>query len=91
MQGRNMLGRYLAAVAVALVLGGAAATASAGFYRIEEIKPLWIKMDLNGDGYVSREELQAQEPRMIKRFRRADYNHDGKLDLREFELLLISL
>lgn len=90
MHTKSILRKYLLAT-TALVLGAVAANASAGFYSIEEVKPLWVKMDLNGDGFVSWEEVMAQEPRMIKRFYRADYNRDGKLDLREFEELLISL
>lgn len=90
MQAKGILKKYLIATA-GLIIGAAAATANAGFYSIEEVKPLWIKMDLNGDGFVSWDEIRAQEPRMMRRFHRADFNRDGKLDLREFEELLISL
>ena len=90
MQTRGTLKKCLIAAA-GMIIGAAAVTANAGFYSIEEVKPLWIKMDLNGDGFVSWDEIRAQDPRMMGRFDRADYNRDGKLDLREFEELLISL
>jgi Ca2+-binding EF-hand superfamily protein len=82
--------RLLAAVTAALLFA-ATGTANARFYRSEEIRPLWIKMDLDGDGYVSAVEVRAQEPRLLRAFRKADHDRDGRLDLREFEVLLISL
>lgn len=85
-QGSSLLGAVCAALFMLV-----AATASAGFYRFEEIKPMWVKMDLNGDGYIDCAELNAFDPGMIHRFRSADFDRNGKLDLREFEGLLISL
>jgi Ca2+-binding EF-hand superfamily protein len=78
-------------VVVGLLLGALALPASAGFYLLEEVKPMWAKLDLNGDGFVTPDELCAEDPRLVSGFRKADYNRDGKLDLREFEVLLISL
>lgn len=65
--------------------------ASAGFYAREEVRPMLIKADANRDGYLSRPELRAEDPAMLRGFERADVDHNGKLDLGEFEILLISL
>jgi Ca2+-binding EF-hand superfamily protein len=85
--------RYPALVAAiaAVSLCTVAGPASAGFYRSEEIRPLWTKMDLDRDGYISAEELRVAEPGLLRAFRKADHDRDGRLDLREFEVLLISL
>lgn len=84
-------GRLLAALIAAFLSAAAAAMpASAGYLR-DEIKPMWTKVDLDADGFVSKTELRAEDPRLVAGFRRADLNRDGRLDLREFELLLISL
>jgi hypothetical protein len=87
---RNRIVGGLVAAFLAWSLGPAW-PAFAGFYALEEVKPLWIKADLNGDGYLTEDELRAEDPRLVKGFRKADCNRDGKLDLREFEVLLISL
>jgi len=65
--------------------------AIAGFYMREEARPMWVKADTNRDGYLSRPELYAEDPQLLKGFDKADVNRDGKLDLGEFEILLISL
>ena len=41
--------------------------------------PDFAKLDRNGDGFVSREEVQS-DPRAVKFFGQADMNHDGKLN-----------
>ncbi len=65
--------------------------ASAGFYLREEARPIWVKADTNQDGYLSRDEVCVEDPAMLSGFDSADVNHDGRLDLGEFEILLISL
>ncbi len=87
----GILGKYTAAALLATSLGAFSLPAFAGFYLLEEVKPMWVKLDLNGDGYVTKDELCAEDPRLASGFRKADHNRDGKLDLREFEVLLISL
>jgi hypothetical protein len=77
---------------IAVVAGFAfAQPASAGFYVREEAQPILVKADANRDGYLSRPELRAEDPSMLRGFDRADVDDNGKLDLGEFELLLISL
>jgi len=66
-------------------------SANAGFYLREEVQPMWVKADTNRDGYLSRHEVFAEDPVLLHGFNRADVNQDGRLDLREFEILLISL
>ena len=89
MRSGNICGK-LATILLAVWLGQSW-PALAGFYFLDEVEPMWVKLDLNGDGYLTRDELCAEDPRLASGFRQADYNHDGKLDLREFEVLLISL
>ncbi|MGH8629258.1 MAG: hypothetical protein ACREU7_00640 [Burkholderiales bacterium] len=86
----NRIGKF-ASVLLMISLGTFSLPAVAGFYGLEEVRPLWIKADLNGDGYVTEDELCAEDLRLTPGFRQADHNRDGKLDLREFEVLLISL
>ena len=66
-------------------------SANAGFYLAEEARPMWVKADTNRDGYLSRPEVYAEDPQLLSGFDKADVNRDGKLDLGEFEILLISL
>jgi hypothetical protein len=73
------------------VMAAGAEAATAPCYRIEEVRPLWMKLDRNGDGVISMEELRAEDPALLSRFRHADLDRDGRLSLRELELLLISL
>ena len=41
--------------------------------------------------YLRRQEICIEDPAMLREFDNADVNHDGRLDLGEFEILLISL
>ena len=74
-----------------IALLGFAQPASAGFYLLEEARPMWVKADTNRDGYLSRPEVCAEDPVLLRGFDAADVNQDGQLDLGEFEILLISL
>ena len=84
--------RFFVATLISLAAGLALAQpANAGFYMREEVRPMWIKADADRDGYLSRPEIFAEDPALLPGFDRADVDHDGKLDLGEFEILLISL
>ena len=43
-------------------------------------------LDRDGDGYLSKAELKGQK-KLLAKFADADKNHDGKLDLSEFQVL----
>ena len=43
----------------------------------------FTRLDSDGDGYISRTEA-LKDPEVLRTFRRADANKDGKLDLNEF-------
>jgi hypothetical protein len=64
---------------------------AAHHYQPAEIQPIWMKIDLNADGKISRDELREEDPRLLARFDRADLDHDGTLSLSELELLLLSI
>ena len=84
--------KWLAAALVCLAIGvGFSKPASAGFYLREESRPMWAKADTNSDGYLSRHEICIEDREMLREFDNADVNRDGRLDLGEFEILLISL
>ncbi len=85
-------GFSLLSAMVAVVVGvGVADSANAAFYLREEARPMWVKADTDHDGYLSRPEVYAEDPRLLNGFDEADVDKDGKLDLGEFEILLISL
>jgi hypothetical protein len=73
------------------IAAGFSKPASAGFYLREESRPMLAKVDINSDGYLSRHEICVEDPAMLREFDNADVNRDGRLDLGEFEILLISL
>ena len=85
------LGSGAGIVLIVWLLGFLPATANAGFYSVEEARPMWVKADMDGDGYLSRAEIDAEVPALLPGFDHADINRDGKLDPGEFEILLISL
>jgi Ca2+-binding EF-hand superfamily protein len=48
--------------------------------RMQERMQEWFKkVDKDGDGSISREEAQANAPRLAKNFDAVDANHDGKV------------
>ncbi|MEO8008891.1 MAG: hypothetical protein ABI728_10300 [Betaproteobacteria bacterium] len=51
----------------------------------------WLKIDLNADGRISKDELGEEDPRLLRKFDQADLDHDGRLSLRELEVLLLSV
>lgn len=84
--------KWITPMLVCLAIGfGYSKPASAGFYLREESRPMWAKADTNSDGYLSRDEICVEDPGMLREFDNADVNQDGRLDLGEFEILLISL
>ncbi len=50
-----------------------------------------MKIDLNNDGKISRDELREEDPSLLSKFYKADLDHDGVLSLRELEVLLLSV
>jgi hypothetical protein len=60
-------------------------------YQPADVQPIWMKIDLNGDGKISRDELGEEDPRLLSKFDDADLDHDGTLSLRELEILLLSV
>lgn len=60
-------------------------------YEPAEVRPIWLRIDLNADGRISRSELREEDPRLLSRFDQADIDRDGKLSLRELEVLLLSV
>ena len=91
--GKLLSNKRFFATAMALLVAGMwfSGSANAGFYLPEEARPMWVKADTNRDGYLSRPEVYAEDPQLLAGFDKADVNRDGKLDLGEFEILLISL
>ncbi len=60
-------------------------------YQPVEVQPIMMKIDLNADGKISRDELREEDPKLLSGFDAADLDHDGTLSLRELELLLLSV
>jgi hypothetical protein len=92
--GRKIFTRLLAAGPLLVSLGllaNMAPLTAASRYQPAEVQPIWMKIDLNADGKISREELREEDPRLLSKFDQADLDHDGTLSLRELELLLLSV
>ena len=95
---RSLFFRVLAAcpLLLSLTLSASMATLTAGpqyqaaRYQFKEVKPIWMKIDLDGDGTISRDELREEDPALLSRFEQADIDHDGTLSLSELEFLLLS-
>lgn len=73
------------------LLANMAPPTAAHHYQPAEVQPIWMKIDLNADGKISRDELREEDPRLLSRFDAADLDHDGVLSLREFEVLLLGV
>jgi hypothetical protein len=92
--GRKIFPRLLAAAPVLVSLGllaNMAPLTAASHYQPAEVQPIWMKIDLNADGKISRDELQEEDPRLLSKFEQADLDGDGTLSLRELEVLLLSV
>ena len=92
--GRKIFTTLLAASPVLVSLGLLAnmtPLTAASHYQPAEVQPIWMKIDLNADGKISREELREEDPRLLSKFDQADIDHDGTLSLRELEMLLLSV
>src|SRR4051795_4616489 len=54
--------------------------------RMQKHMQEWFKkVDKDGDGSISREEAQANAPRMAQHFDEIDANHDGKVSAEELK------
>ena len=73
------------------LLANMAPLTAAQHYQPSEVQPIWVKIDLNANGKISRDELREEDPRLLSRFDQADLDHDGSLSLRELEVLLFSV
>ncbi|MBI3529975.1 MAG: hypothetical protein HY067_18665 [Betaproteobacteria bacterium] len=73
------------------LLANMAPLTAAQHYQPAEVQPIWMKIDLNADGKISRDELREEDPRLLSKFDQADLDHDGSLSLRELEVLLLSV
>jgi len=98
MKNQNPKSRYFPKLLVACpllvslsLLANMAPLTAAPHYQPAEVQPIWMKIDLNGDGKISRDELREEDPRLLSKFDQADLDHDGTLSLRELELLLLSV
>jgi hypothetical protein len=69
---------------------GICTPATAGKYLLDEIKPIWAKLDVDRDGFISKSEIRDEDPQLVAGFDQADFDKDGYLGLRELEFLLIS-
>ena len=88
------LARLLAALPLLVsagLLANMAPVTATPHYQPAEVQPIWMKIDLNADGKISRDELREEDPRLLSRFDAADLDHDGVLSLRELEVLLLSV
>jgi hypothetical protein len=92
MNGEMFPMKWVAPLLISLVIGICFSNpAAAGFYLREEARPMWVKADTDHDGFLSRDEVGIEDPGMLQGFDDADVNCDGRLNLGEFEILLISL
>jgi len=92
----RLLSRLIAACSLLVSMGLLAninmtPVTATSHYQPADVQPIWMKIDLNGDGKISRDELREEDPRLLSKFDEADLDHDGTLSLRELEVLLLSV
>jgi hypothetical protein len=98
MKNQNAKSRHFSKLLVACpllvsagLLANMAPLTAAHHYQPAEVQPIWMKIDLNADGKISRDELREEDPRLLSKFDQADLDQDGSLSLRELEILLLSV
>jgi len=83
-------GRLIGIGLVAFCGLGICTSAAGGKYLLDEVEPIWAKLDVDRDGFISNAEIANEDPRLLASFDEADVDKDGYLGLRELEFLLIS-
>ena len=85
----------VAVVGVLVALGALAADRPIGMTVLRPPVPLdshamnaMLRADRDKDGLLSREELEHYDMSLVRRFKEADTDRDGKLTLYEFEKIL---
>ncbi|MFP5239214.1 MAG: EF-hand domain-containing protein [Acidobacteriota bacterium] len=61
-------------------------SSTAAIAQTPDRHPLFDRMDVSKDGYLTKDEVQKQFPKFTdEMFKQADTNHDGKLTVAEWQ------